>query len=95
MSPRGRYTENDRHYYIPELGIIVTYYGETLVDYHKGDYDSEYKVICESPLKGQVLVMYELDRLSPIKRCTLVPLPANLDIKTVNMETIKTLYGRN
>ncbi len=82
-------------YLIQETGDIVEYCGETLTDPHKGEYDSEYRVHIPGKFKkGDRLCDYELYDKKLHKPYTLIKLPKNININTLNKKSIELLYGK-
>lgn len=77
---------------VKETGCIIQYIGETLTDPHKGEYDSEYRVIDSKIFKkNEYILEYEL-RDKDYNYYSLVQLPSTIDLN--NLETLRVLYGR-
>lgn len=92
----SRFVEEYGGYYLVEdTGDVLEYAGEILTDYHKGEYDSEYIVVVANKfILNDRIASYELRDENSTNRLTLTKLPKDLDIKTMDVATIRLLYGK-
>lgn len=83
-----------KFFLVKETGDVLKYVGETLTDPHKGLYDSYYTVVLGNRFKtGYEVCEFELHD-KEYKYYSLVQLPSDIDIKSLNHETVKLLYGK-
>lgn len=84
--------EKPNRYLIKETGDIIEYYGRTLTDPHKGEYDAEYRIIKAVKFTLQSYVSdYQLYDHEKNEYYTLIKIPHNIDIN--NTKALEVLYG--